>query len=136
MPHILSQTITSNQLLNLKSTPVKVVDATGSGYVNVPFLVFMRLNAGSNSYGTLSTSLCLTMNGVDIFPNQHMSTAFLGSSSDKFVYYIFTNSNIAPGINVSDGDNKDIYIKNPGLLELSSGNGTLDFQIQWNAFTV
>jgi hypothetical protein len=136
MRKVLTQTLTSGQLLNLKETPVQIIDAPGTGYVCIPFLIFMRLHAGSIPYGTLSTSLGLISNNIDIFPNQHMSTAFLGSSSDEFVYYVFTNSNLASGINVGVMENQEIYIQNLGVLDLTSGNGTLDIQIQWDNFNL
>lgn len=130
------QTITSAQLLDLRDTPVKLINAPGSGYMALPFLIYMRLNAGNIPYGTLTTSLGLIANGVNIFPNQTMSTAFLGSSTDTFVYYVFTHDNLAAGVDISDIENQDIYLKNTGVLELTSGNGTLDVEIYWNTFNV
>jgi len=132
----LDQTLTSSQLLNLGTTPVEIISAPGSGYVTVPFLIFMRLYAGSTAYGTLTTSLGLIINGTNIFPNQSMSTAFLSSSSDEFVYYVFTNSVIASGLSVSACENQPVYLQNTGLLELTSGNGTLDIQVEWDTFNV
>ena len=131
----LGQTLTSSQLLNLRATPVEIITAPGSGYVTIPFLIFMRLYAGSTPYGTLTTSLGLIINGTNVFPSQSMSTAFLGSATDEFVYYVFTNSPTS-GSSVSSFENQPIYIQNTGLLEFTSGNGTLDIQIEWDTFNV
>lgn len=132
----LGQTLTSSQLLNLRATPVQIIPAPGSGYVSIPFLIYMRLYAGTMSYGTLTTSLGLMINGTNMFPNQSMSTTFIGSSTDDFVYYVFTNDSSASGLSVSSCENQPIYIKNTGLIELTSGNGTLDVEVQWNTFNV
>jgi hypothetical protein len=133
---ILSQSITSQQLLDLRDTPVKIIDAPGSGYMSLPFLILMRLHAGNTPYGTLTTSFGLIANGVNLFPNQTLSTAFLGSATDKFLYYVFTHDDLSAGIDVSDLENQDVYLKNTGLLELTAGNGTLDVEVYWNTFSV
>jgi len=133
---ILSQSISSAQLLDLRDTPVKLIDAPGSGFMSLPFLILMRLHAGNTPYGILTTSLGLIANGVNLFPNQTLSTSFLGSSTDKFEYYVFTHDSLAAGIDVSDLENKDVYIQNTGLLELTAGNGTLDVELYWNTFSV
>lgn len=130
------QNITSAQLLDLRDTPVKIINAPGNGNVCIPSLIFMKLNAGNVAYGNLTTSLGIIANGVNIFPNMVMPTTFLTSASDTFVFYVFTHDNLATGINVSDLENKDIYLKNTGLLELTSGNGTLDIEVYWNTFSV
>lgn len=133
----LDQTLTSSQLLNLRATPVQIIPAPGTGFVTIPFLIFMRLNAGSTAYGTLTTSLGLIINGTNVFPNQSMSTSFLGSTTDKFVYYVFTDSSLLNGgESVSSFENQPVYLQNTGLLELTSGNGTLDVQVQWDSFNV
>lgn len=135
MPQLSLVTLTSNELLNLRTTPVQVLSAQGSGLYSVPFSVILRTHYNSNVYGNLTTSLGLIVNGVNMFPTQ-MSTAVLGANYDAFAYYTFASSIISPGLKVSDCDNQPIYIKNTGLLDLTGGDGTLDVMLSYEIINI
>jgi hypothetical protein len=97
----------------------------------------MRLYAGSIAYETTGSALGLIINGTNVYPAQSMSTTFLSSTTDQFVYYVFNNTSLlSAGLDVSSFENQAVYIQNTGFLPLLLGNGTLDIQIQWDTFNV
>lgn len=133
--HTTNQTITASQLHNLISSPVQLISGQGSGTVCVPFSIFMKLNYGTTPYINLTSNLALLMNGTNIFPAQPIPSAFLGSTQDVWVYYLFYQSNTS-GISSSNSDNQDIYLGNTGLTNLLLGDGILDVNIQWSTYNL
>lgn len=127
-------TLTSSQILNLRTTPVEVIPTQGSGFYITPVFTLLRTRAGFNTYGNLTTSLGLFINNVNILSSQ-MSTDLLTTSYDSFAHYSFSNYS-SNTLNVSNFDNQAVYIKNTGLLDLTGGDGTLDVQITFEVNNV
>lgn len=126
-------TLTSSQLLDLRDTPVQVIDPQGSGFYIVPLIIILRTHAGSNVYGNLTASLSLFINGTNLLTSQ-MSTNILGQANDSFAYYTVSQSTNV--LDVNNFDNQAVFIKNTGLLDLTGGNGTLDVQISFEVLNV
>jgi hypothetical protein len=130
-----NQIITASQLHNLISTPVQLIAAQGAGTVAVPFSLFMELNYGTIPYINLTSDLALTVNGTTMFPSQPIPSAFLGSTQNTVVYYLFYQSD-KYGLDTSTINNQAIYLSNTGLTNLLLGDGTLTVEIQWSTYNL
>lgn len=130
-----TQVITASELHNLISTPVQVIPPQGSGTVAIPFSVFLELNYGTIPYINLTSNLALLMNGANMFPDQPLPSAFLGSTQDTWVYYLFYQSDTS-GLSSSATDNQGVYLGNTGLTNLLLGDGTLSVYMEWSVYNL
>jgi len=131
---LVSTTLTSSQILNLRTTPVEVVPAQGSGLYIAPMFILLRMHAGSNAYGNLTATLGFLINNINILPAQ-LPGGTLGTSYDSCAYYSISNYS-SNTLNVSNLDNQAVYIKNTGLLDFTGGNGTLEVLTTFETYTV
>lgn len=121
-------TLTSSQLLNLKTTSIEVIPPQGEGFYITPFIITLRSRYGTAVYGHSTAPLKLFINGNDMFSTP-MPATVLGNPYDCYQTFVFSSSQNSNILRISDCENKGVDIKNIGILDLSDGDGELDVQI-------
>lgn len=122
-------TLTSSQILALNSTPITLVAAQGAGtFINV-ILIAMRLNYGSVTYTTNTT----TRLAIGSFSPITTDSTILAGTTTNFAAITATQSLVVTG--AADWVNIPLKISavsgNP-----AAGNSTLDVYVTYNILTL
>lgn len=122
---VVSGTITSEQLLNIGDTPVVLVPAPGAGKANVLVHFATRANLNTTPYDDFINLYYTAPPGGSYIakyfaePN-HNSTTW----ESTIGYYFYENASY-------DMENKDIIATTPTAVNLTGGDGTVDYIIYY-----
>jgi len=119
--------LTSNEILNLFTTPVTLIAAPGANYTFGIIYVYARINFGGTAYSNTGFALYIQNNSNS--PVTNSLTGFLNSTTTR-------TTNVSVGANVAS----EQYPANQPLIvqaltaNPTTGNGTVDLWIAYNVF--
>lgn len=125
--------LTSEQILALRATPITIVAAPGAGKVNLPIRCIFEYTFVTTAYTVVNATLALRMNGITL-GSSIAGTVFLNGANS--LIYTMPTPDVVPATNPTTLVNQDMKIENIGAAEALLGDGTLEITLFYDTFTV